>query len=134
MHETVAMFCLSMCVRGFTPHAQLFRKPQHDNATSRLACAGHPCRQDRFWLGADLVVEIVGPDRPERDLVEKRGDYAEAGIPEYWIVNPDDATLTVLRLDGDTYSEHGVFRRGAVADSPTLTDFRVDVSSVFDAR
>lgn len=96
--------------------------------------ADDPRRQNRYWLGADLVVEIVSPDKPERDLVEKRGDYAEAGIPEYWIVNPDDDTVTVLRLDGDTYTEHGLFRRGDTADSCTLTDFSVDVSSVFDAR
>ena len=32
--------------------------------------------QDRFWEGADLVVEVVSPDDPDRDLVEKRADYA----------------------------------------------------------
>ena len=47
-----------------------------------------PRRQDRFWLGADLVAEVVSPDDPPRDLVVKRADYAEAGIPEYWIVDP----------------------------------------------
>ena len=47
-----------------------------------------PRYEDRYWLGADLVAEVVGPDRPDRDLVEKRADYAEAGIPEYWIIDP----------------------------------------------
>src|SRR5918912_782670 len=50
--------------------------------------ANDPRRQNRFWLGADMVVEIVSPDDPERDTKVKRVDYAEAGIPEYWIVNP----------------------------------------------
>ena len=40
-----------------------------------------PRYQDRYWLGADLVVEVVSPDDPERDLTEKRSDYAEARIP-----------------------------------------------------
>ena len=44
--------------------------------------------QDRFWLGADVVVEVVSPDDLGRDLVVKRADYAEAAIPEYWIVDP----------------------------------------------
>ena len=42
-----------------------------------------PRRQDRFWRGADLVVEVISPDDPDRDLVDKRSDYAEAGIAEY---------------------------------------------------
>lgn len=42
----------------------------------------------------------------------ERVDYAEARSPEYWIVNPVDETITVLTLVGDTYTEHGVFRRG----------------------
>ena len=42
--------------------------------------------------------EVVSPDRPERDLVDKRIDYAEAGIPEYWVVDPHS------RLDQPAFS------------------------------
>ena len=92
-----------------------------------------PRRQDRYWLGADLVVEVVSPDDPERDLVEKRADYAEGRIPEYWIADPRDETITVLALEGGKYAEHGVFGRGDQATSPLLEGFAADVSSVFDA-
>ena len=71
-----------------------------------------PRNQNAFWLGADLVVEIVSPDHVERDTVTKRTDYAEAGIPEYWIVNPAEGTITVLKLEGIAYVAHGVFHRG----------------------
>ena len=98
-----------------------------------LRDANDPRNQDAFWLGADLVVEIVSPDDPERDTVTKRADYAEAGIPEYWIVNPLDATITVLALDGAAYAEHGVFARGALATSLLLNGFGVSVDEVFDA-
>ena len=95
--------------------------------------AQDPRRQDEFWLGADLVVEIVSPDHPKRDTEEKPRDYAEAQIPEYWIVNPTDETITVLKLDGDAYREHGVFRRGEAAASALLEGFAVRVDEVFDA-
>ena len=90
------------------------------------------CR-DRYWLGADLVVEVVSPDNPARDLVEKRADYAEAGIPEYWIVDPRDATIRVLTLKDDSYVEDGVYSRGGTAASALLTGFAAEVSAVFDA-
>lgn len=90
-------------------------------------------RQNRFWLGADLTVEIVSPDEPKRDLVDKPRDYAEAGIPEYWIVDPRTETVTVLVLQGEAYVEHGVFGRGAQATSVLLDGLTVDVSAVFDA-
>jgi len=89
--------------------------------------------QDRYWLGADLVVEVVSPDRPERDLVDKRRDYAEAGVPEYWIVDPRGETITVLGLRRGAYLEQGVYRRGAAAASPLLAGFAADVAAVFDA-
>ena len=44
-------------------------------------------RENQYWNGADLVMEIVSPDDPDRDLVTKREEYAQIGIPEYWIVN-----------------------------------------------
>ena len=92
-----------------------------------------PRNQEAFWLGADLVLEIVSPDDPERDTKEKRADYAEARIPEYWIVNPLDETITVLTLAGEAYAEHGKFRRGEQAPSVVLAGFAVRVDDVFDA-
>ena len=91
------------------------------------------CR-DRYWLGADLVIEVVSPDDPDRDLVEKRADYAEAGIPEYWIVDPRDKTITVLALEGGAYRDLGVFGAGDTAESLVLDGFAADVRSVFDAQ
>ena len=79
------------------------------------------------------MVEVVSPDRPERDLVDKRMDYAEAGIPEYWIVDPRDETITVLELHADGYVEHGVYHRGGEAASPLLPGFGAVVAEVFDA-
>jgi Uma2 family endonuclease len=98
-----------------------------------LLDASDPRNQNAFWLGADLVIEIVSPDDPERDTKVKRADYAEAGIPEYWIVNPADETISVLTLEGDAYAEHGVFRRGESAASRLLNGFSVSVDEVFDA-
>jgi len=92
-----------------------------------------PRAQDEFWRGADLVVEIVSPDRPQRDIEEKPRDYAEAGIPEYWIVNPLNHTITVLVLDGPGYREHGVFGAGQQAGSQLLAGFAVSVDEVFSA-
>ena len=92
-----------------------------------------PRRQDRFWLGADLALEVVSEDKPERDLVDKRNDYAEARVPEYWIVNPQTETITVLRLQGDVYEEAGTYRRGQSATSVLLPGFSVAVAEVFDA-
>jgi len=96
--------------------------------------ANDPRRQNRYWLGADLVVEIVSPDNPERDTREKRADYADAGVPEYWIVNPEDETVTVLRLDGEQYVEHGLFLRGDEATSALLAGFTLAVNEILDAR
>jgi len=93
-----------------------------------------PRRQNRYWLGADLVVEVVGPDDPDRDMVEKVADYAEARIPEYWIVNPNAANISVLRLEGVAYVVHGVFARGEAATSALLPGFSVDVSAALDAE
>jgi len=96
--------------------------------------AHDPRRQNRFWLGADLVVEVVSEDDPERDTKVKRADYASAGIPEYWIVNPLEKTMTVLVLEGEMYREHGIFRRGDRATSRLLTGFVVSVDEVLDAE
>jgi Uma2 family endonuclease len=98
-----------------------------------LLMVSDPRGQDRFWLGADLALEIVSKDKPERDLIDKRGDYAEARVPEYWIVNPLTETVTVLRLRGTVYEEAGIYRRGQLAASVLLPECSVAVDDVFNA-
>jgi Uma2 family endonuclease len=92
-------------------------------------------RHDRYWDGADLVMEVVcGDDRDrERDLVKKPEAYAAAGIPEYWIVEPDESFIRVLTLDGTSYKLHGEFRSGELATSVLLPGFSVSVDAVLAA-
>lgn len=98
-----------------------------------LLSADDPRAQNRYWSGADLVLEVVSEDDPERDTVDKVRDSASTGIPEYWIVNPLDGTITVLSLTGDAYAPYGVFRRGDQATSALLEGFSVSVDEVFGA-
>ena len=107
-----------------------FREPD----LMALLDANDPRRDNRYWRGADLVIEVVNEDDPERDTIVKRAEYSEGHIPEYWIVNPLDDTFTVLKWAGGSYAEHGVFRRGEAATSPLLPDFTVQVSDIFDTR
>lgn len=93
-----------------------------------------PRAQESFWMGADLVAEIVSPDDPARGTEQKRVEYARLNIREYWIVNPLDETVTVLALDAATYREHGVFHRGESALSALAPGFSVSVSELLDAR
>jgi Uma2 family endonuclease len=99
-----------------------------------LRDAHDPRNQNDFWLGADLVVEVVSPDDPARDTQVKRADYAEAGISEYWIVDPVSSTISVLELDAARYVEHGVFGRGEHATSALLAGFSLPVDEVLDAE
>lgn len=88
---------------------------------------------DEYWEGADLVMEVVSEDGRYRDTVTKRREYARAGIPEYWIVDPQEERITVLTLAGDSYTVHGEFKRGTEATSVLLEGFAVSVDEALDA-
>ena len=82
--------------------------------------------------GVDLAMEVLseGAENRERDLEIKRTEYAAAGIPEYWIVDPELTQITVLCLEGESY---GVFGAAATVASVLLPGFDIDVKSVFAA-
>lgn len=85
--------------------------------------------------GVDLAVEIVsgGAEDRKRDLETKPQEYAEAGLSEYWIVDPEQRTITILTLDGKKYRVHGEFGRGQTATSVLLDAFAVSVDETFAA-
>ena len=89
---------------------------------------------ERFWTGADLVVEVVseGAEARKRDYEDKPPLYAKAGIREYWIVDPIEKQITVLALQGDTYTAHCVAKPGETATSAMLEGFSVAADRVFN--
>ena len=92
-------------------------------------------RSNSFWTGADLVMEVVSDDPESRDrgLKDKRTEYAAAGIEEYWIVDPQQQQITVLRLATDQYEAQGVFGIGDKVPSSLLAGFSLSVADVFAA-
>jgi Uma2 family endonuclease len=89
---------------------------------------------EQFWEGADLVMEVVSDDDRRRDLDTKRREYAQAQIPEYWIVDPQQGRISVLRLEGDKYILHGDFPKGTQATSNLLSGLVVDVTAALSGR
>ncbi len=85
---------------------------------------------EQFWEGADLVIEVVSEDR-RHDLEVKRSEYARAGIPECWIIDPMMGGISVLRLEGGAYGEA---ERGGRIESALLPGFSVDVVEALTPR
>jgi Uma2 family endonuclease len=108
--------------RKFREPDIVFMRKQH---TGRI--------HEEYWDQADLVMEVVSNDDEDRrrDLETKRREYARAGIPEYWIVDPREGRITVLRLTGKRYTVHGAFPRGTAASSYLLPGFTVSVDEAF---
>ena len=52
-----------------------------------------------------LAVEILSPSTSHLDRGRKREIYAEAGVPHYWIVDPDVPSMTIYKLVGGTYTQ-----------------------------
>src|SRR5258708_39574592 len=48
-----------------------------------LLSAADPRRQNRFWTGADLALEVVSADKPESDLIDKCSDHTYDLQPQY---------------------------------------------------
>ncbi|GAA1438356.1 Uma2 family endonuclease [Nocardiopsis tropica] len=54
-----------------------------------------------------LAVEVVSPESVFRDHHTKRREYAEFGIPSYWVITPDrdKSSIIELRLENGEYAE-----------------------------
>ena len=79
----------------------------------------------------DLVVEILSPSTAERDRTFKRALYARYGVSEYWLVDPDARTVTVLLLDAGAFAEVARYGAGQTLTSPTLAGFTVNLDDIF---
>jgi len=78
----------------------------------------------------DLVVEVLSPSTERVDRQEKFQEYAQAGVQEYWMVDPDRGTIEVYTLERDAYRPLGVWRKGQKARSALLPGFEVAVDDI----
>jgi Uma2 family endonuclease len=93
--------------------------------------AAHEDRIEKYWGVPDLVVEIVSEGDAKRDRIEKPEDYARAGIPEYWIIDPETKTLDVLRLEGESYKLLAHLAENDTLTSPTFPGFDYALKDLF---
>jgi Uma2 family endonuclease len=87
----------------------------------------------RGVVGApSLIIEVTSPATAGRDLREKRLAYEHAGVVEYWVISPADATVQVYTLDAHgRYGAPAVYTREEQVPVGVLPELRVDLARVF---
>lgn len=88
-----------------------------------------------FQVGSPplVAIEVVSPGNASTDLNNKLGEYADARIPEYWIVNALDGYITVWELQGRAYAKYGTFTQDEVVSSPSLSELKLTATKIFAA-
>jgi Uma2 family endonuclease len=88
---------------------------------------------DKGCIGApDLIVEIISSSTAKKDIHDKFKLYEENAVKEYWIVQPNDQTLTVFYLENGKYQHKGLYTRGSKV--PVLIfdgQLSVDLGDIF---
>ena len=80
-----------------------------------------------------LVAEVVSPgdENRRRDYELKRFQYQQRGIPEYWLINPEQQIVTVLVLEEGEYVELGSFRGAVAIVSPAIPNLALTANEIF---
>jgi Uma2 family endonuclease len=73
----------------------------------------------------DLAMEVISEHSWQRDRIEKKALYEPAGLPEYWIVDPDSETIEVFALAAGVYQLHSRANRSQKAKSKLLPGFGI---------
>jgi Uma2 family endonuclease len=110
------------------------RRPDVVYYSSSAANQGLNLRANRVRDIPTLAVEVLSEHDEARDLVTKRREYAEAGIPHYWIVDPLERTVLTLVLEGDAYRTVGEFGPDAVLTSSLFPGLEISLKRLFRQR
>ncbi len=108
-------------------------------AAGAAALAGQP----RSLITSDmpaprLVIEVVSrsqdnPTAHQRDYIEKRQEYAQRGIPEYWLIDPARQSVGGLILVEQNYQEQ-IFTRDQVIISPAFPALNLTATQILTAN
>jgi len=95
-----------------------------------------PQSGDKLFTGVpDLVIEVLSPKTRRVDQGTKLEIYQEAGIPEYWLVDPLSRTVVIYRLgEKRVYEEWARVGEGKTVTSAVLPGLRLAVSKIFPPK
>jgi Uma2 family endonuclease len=79
----------------------------------------------------DLVVEVLSESTARVDRDTKTRVYAEYGVPECWLIEPQSKTVQIFRLRGSEYEIAEVLGFNGTLTSPLLPGFSLPVSSLW---
>lgn len=82
-------------------------------------------------LRPDWVCEVVSPSNATEDTVKKLRLYQRIGLPHYWLADPRDATLTVMRWSADGYITLMRAERGEVVRAEPFESIELAVGTLF---
>ena len=68
-----------------------------------VICKAYDLGAKRFEGAPDLVLEILSPSTRSKDMLLKLYKYQNAGVKEYWIVDPDHETVLVYDFREDNF-------------------------------
>ena len=85
---------------------------------------------ERYWGVPDLAIEILSESTAKEDRINKFFEYLQAGILEYWIVDPEAKTIDVYTLIKGAYVPYGRWKIGENAKSKLLVGFEVSIDEI----
>ncbi|HSD89300.1 MAG TPA: Uma2 family endonuclease [Kofleriaceae bacterium] len=85
-----------------------------------------PCK-----IRPDWVCELLSPNHQKHDLVDKWKVLQAAGVPHYWIVDPEEKLLRVHRLDAAGYTCILTASLGDVVRAEPFDAVELRVSALF---
>ena len=86
--------------------------------------------QDRIEGAPDLAVEILSPSTASRDQVHKLNLYAQAGVAEYWIVDPARVHIAFLVSDRGAFTVR--LPESGRWSSPALPEVELDIDGFWE--
>lgn len=80
-----------------------------------------------------LVAEVVSPGQTnrDRDYKDKLAQYQQRGIPEYWLIDPEQEAIVVLEMQSGHYVKVGTFTGQDPIHSPALQTLTLTASQIF---
>jgi Uma2 family endonuclease len=82
--------------------------------------------------GADLVIEVLSPGNAQHDRIRKFELHQRFGIPECWMLEPDERLVEVWVLREGRYQRQGAYAPGSTFQSVALRGATVTVAELFD--